>query len=451
MRRALVVGVIGCVALTVALLTPSRPATAAADRPAPSPLREGVVLGPETAAAARGLLPEEILAHYERGEYRNPIIELGKPGQRPLDSPPEFVAASRANRGRFALTAAGSLVEAATGTQPTFVIGLPFPDIDPDDPQAGSKIVWNHFYTMWYRGDYHFLTEIVLTGRRGVERRIVTDVRQRMYDGTPEARGRPNPSNLLLQTIATVVAPADLAGTVSLTWRYRDPARRDALWTYVPGLRRPRQVSPLNRSDGFLGSDVCMDDGPFFDGKPEDFAYRLLERRDQLALVDPFSVRGEAELVPVTGGGWRTVWKPVPRIGADDPNWRGLPWAPVSAALARRSMWIVEAVPRDPNYLFGRIVLRVDAETFNGAWVSKYDRAGRLMTSYQVSLGSWYSMPDGTWIASGGLPVQTAENVVLRRATSLLFPPRNPDNPADYRITTDPALFTPDVLVRLGK
>jgi len=414
-------------------------------------LREGDLLGPETASAARDLLPDEILAHYERGEYINPIIELGKPGQRPLDNPPEFVAASRQNRGRYRLSDTGSLVEATSGRQPAFVLGLPFPEIDAADPQAGAKIVWNHFYAIWYRGDYHFLTEIVMTGRRGVERRILTDVQQRMYDGTPEARERANPANLLLQTIATVVSPADLAGTVSLTWRYRDPTQRDALWTYIPGLRRARQVSPLNRSDGFLGSDVCMDDGPFFDGKAEDFSYRLLERRDQLVLVDPFSVRGEAELIPVPGGGWRTVWKPVPRIGADDPAWRGAPWAPVSAALARRPVWVVEVKPRDPNYLFGKIVLRIDTETFAGAWVSKYDRAGRLMISYQVSLGSWYPMPDGTWIASGGIPVQTAENVVLRRATALLFPPRNPQNPADYRIATDPALFTPDVLVRMGK
>jgi len=424
----------------------------AARRPrAAGDLREGDLLGPETASAARGLLPDEILAHYERGEYLNPIIELGKPGQRPLDNPPEFVAASRQNRGRYRLSDAGSLLETATGRQPAFVLGLPFPEIDAADPQAGAKIVWNHFYAIWYRGDYHFLTEIVMTGRRGVERRILTDVQQRMYDGTPEARDRPNPANLLLQTVATVVSPADLAGTVSLTWRYRDPTQRDALWTYIPGLRRARQVSPLNRSDGFLGSDVCMDDGPFFDGKAEDFSYRLLERRDQLVLVDPFSVRGEAELIPVPGGGWRTVWKPVPRIGADDPAWRGVPWAPVSAALARRPVWVVEATPRDPNYLFGKIVLRIDTATFTGAWVSKYDRAGRLMISYQVSLGSWYPMPDGTWIASGGIPVQTAENVVLRRATALLFPPRNPQNPADYRIATDPALFTPDVLVRMGK
>jgi hypothetical protein len=85
----------------------------------------------------------------------------------------------------------------------------------------------------------------------------------------------------------------------------------------------------------------------------------------------------------------------VPRIGADDPAWRGLPWAPVSSVLVRRPMWIVEAIPKDPNYLYGRILLRFDAERYLGSWAGKYDRAGTLVSSYQVSQGSYYGPNDG--------------------------------------------------------
>ena len=413
-------------------------------------LRDGDELGPANADAARGLLPDEILEHYRRGEYRNRIMELDAPGQRSIQNPPDFQAASQANRGRFRLATDGSIRD-ATGQQPAFILGLPFPDIDPADPQAAAEIVWNNFYAASYRGDSHFLTELVMLGRRGVERRIVTDVVMRNYDATPEARDRPNPQNLLSQQIATVLSPADMNGTISLTWRYRDPGRPDSVWTYVPGLRRPRQVSPLNRSDGFLGSDLSQDDGPFFDAKREDFTYRLLGRQDQLVLFDPYSVRGEAELVPAPGGGWRTVWKAVPRIGADDPAWRGLPWAPVSAVLTRRPMWLVEAVPRDTHYLYGRIVLRIDAETYLGSWTSKFDRAGVLVAAYQVCNGSYYS-PDGKiWISTGGIAIQTAESILYKRATAVLFPPRNPGNPADWRVPTDADGFSPDVLTRLGR
>jgi hypothetical protein len=415
-------------------------------------LRDGDVLGPANWEEAKGLLPDEILEHYHRGEYVNHVMDIAGLGRTVLLNPPDLLAATRANRGRYALTPGGSIVDTKTGKQPTYIAGLPFDPIDPGDPQAATKIVWNSFYATWYRGDCHFLTEIVMLGRSGVERRVVTDVLIRMYDGAPEAQGRDNPDNVLFQTLARVVSPSDLNGTVSLTWRFRDPEKHDTLWTYVPGLRRTRQLSPLNRSDGFMGSDVSLDDGPFFDGKPEDFTFRLLNHHDQLVIMDPYSLRGEAELRGLPEGGWRIIWKDVPRIGADDPAWRGLPWAPVSSVLVRRPMWIVEAIPKDPNYLYGRILLRFDAERYLGSWASKYDRAGTLVSSYQVSQGSYYAANDGRgYVSAGGIAAQIAENFIYKRATVMLFPPRNPQNPADYRVPTVRDLFNPEVLVRIGR
>ena len=85
----------------------------------------------------------------------------------------------------------------------------------------------------------------------------------------PESERRSNPENLNARFLAVTVSPADLNGTASLSWRYRDAGTRDSTWAFVPALRRVRAVSPANRSDGFLGSDMSQDDGPFFDGKIE--------------------------------------------------------------------------------------------------------------------------------------------------------------------------------------
>ena len=415
-------------------------------------LHDGDQLGPANWEAAKGLLPDEILEHYRFGGYINPIMADSALGSDVHRNPPDLLEATQANRGRYVLTPGGSIVEAKSGKQPDYITGLPFNPIDPEDPQAAAKVVWDYFYATWYRGDCHFLLEMVMLGKRGVERRVVTDLQMRMYDGAPEAHGRSNSDNVLLQTLARVVSPADLNGTVSLTWRFRDPDKRDTLWTYVPGLRRPRQLSPLNRSDGFMGSDISLDDGQFFDGKPEDFTFRLLGRQDQLVLMDPYSLRGEADMVALPEGGWRIVWKDVPRIGADDPKWQGLPWAPVSHVLVRRPVWVVEAIPKDPNYLYGRIVLRFDAETYLGSWASKYDRGGTLVASYQVSQGAYYR-PDGaqTYVPAGGVGFQIAENLLYNRATVVLFPPRSRQNPADYRVPLRQELFNPDVLVRFGR
>jgi len=415
-----------------------------------SGLTDGMMLDEQTWQLAEGLLPEEILAHYRDGEYRNAILDLRTSGKRSILPPPEFLESSAANRGRYRVNAEGSIVDASTGERPDFIVGFPFPEIDAASPTAGAEVVWNFFYSNWYRGNCRFLNELVMLGRGGVERRIGTEVKMLFYDGAPELRGRANPRGLQQQSLAKVVSPADLSGTISLTWRYQNDVP-DSLWTYVPGLRRARTVSPINRSDGFLGSDITLDDGPFFDAKPERFTFRLLGQERQLVLMDPFGIRDETEIVPVAGGGWRVVWKDVPRIGADDPTWTGVPWAPVSAVLVERPVWIVEAVPDDPNYLFGRIVLRFDAETFRGTWSSKYDRAGVLIGSYQVSNGAYAQAPDGSWIPGGGVTVQTAESFLYDRATVVLFPPRDPANPADFRIPLAATEFDADVLVRLGR
>jgi hypothetical protein len=416
-----------------------------------TPLADGDILGPSNWHEAEGLLPEEILEHYRRGEYINPIADLGLPGYVDIGQPDDFQAASAANRGRYALTELGSIVEIATGRQPRYVMGFPFPDLDRDDPQLATKIVWNFFYATWYNGDDHFLTELVMLGRRGVERRIRTDVRTRLFDGSPEARDRANPQNLLMQRFARVVWPADLEGTTSLTWRFRDATKHDSLWSYVPGLRRARQVSALNRSDGFLGSDLSLDDGSFFDGKPEDFAFRVIGEGEQLVFMDPYGIRGQGEIAPTSDGGWRILWKDVPRIGADRRDWTGVPWAPVSAVLVRRPVWVVEAIPKDPNYLFGRLVLRFDAETFLGSFVSKYDRANSLLMTYQASQGAYHTGDGGrTYIPAGGTAVRISENFLYDRATAILFPRRNPKNPSDYRVS-HPEVFTVDALIRMGK
>ncbi len=426
--------------------------TVTTSRVAPAELKDGDVIGPSNWSEAQGLLPEEILDHYKKGEYINRIADISLPGYLSTRQPSDFQEASRTNRGLYALSPAGSIIEQRTGKQPAFIFGFPFPDIDPQDPQAGTKIVWNFFYSIWYNGNNHFLTELVMLSPRGIDRRLVTDVYTLMYDGAPEARARNNPNNLLQQVLARVVSPSDLNGTTSLTWRFRDAEKHDSLWTYIPGLRKPRQVSALNRSDGFLGSDISLDDGSFFDGKPEDFVFRLVEQRDQLVIMDPYSVRGEGEILPVDGGGWRIFWKDVPRIGADAPDWKGLPWAPVSAVLVRRPLWIVEAIPRDPNYLYGRILLRFDAETYQGSFASKYDRAGMLLMSYQASTGAYYTGDGGrTYIPAGGTTVRTSENFLYKRATVVVFPPRRRENPADYRIPLSADLFNMDALIRLGK
>ena len=52
-------------------------------------------------------------------------------------------------------------------------------------------------------------------------------------------------------------SPYDMAGTAVLTWRYRDPKAEDNSFAYVPAIRRVRRMTPANRSDAMMGSDMA--------------------------------------------------------------------------------------------------------------------------------------------------------------------------------------------------
>src|SRR4029079_497455 len=161
-----------------------------------------------------------------------------------------------------------------------------------------------------------------------------------------------NPENLLFQLLAVTASPADLQGTAALSYRFKDPGKRDLSWAYVPALRRVRAVSPANRSDGFLGSDQRQDDGPFFDGKAEDFVWKITGHREQLRIVDPDSIAGKCQRKPLPGGGWRTVTLNTDgAVGYMVQGWDAVPCAPTAGALAKRKFWVIGGTPKDKYYL----------------------------------------------------------------------------------------------------
>jgi hypothetical protein len=290
---------------------------------------------------------------------------------------------------------------------------------------------------------------------QGLERRIDVLALFNYFDGLPEReRPKENPQNFQAQELTVVKSPADVNGTAALTWRYRNPEKRDGSWTFVPALRRVRAISPANRSDGFLGSDMCQDDGPFFTGKPEDFTWKLVGMVDQLRLVDPINLEGKSGNTWLPSGGWRAVWPDMPYIGYMDPAWKGIAWAPRTAGLAQRRFYVVEGVPKDRYYLFGKLELYIDAVSFQGAWNRKFDWKGELMNSFQVMAWNPQSIkrPDGgtDFVQGSNQAYQTVEAVKLRRATVAGIK-SGPTAGFDGRITFRHGEFDLDSLSRYGK
>jgi len=415
-------------------------------------LKPGDVLDERSAPRAERLLPPEVLKHYQHNEYVNSIASW------PADVynwPEDFLAGSKQNAGRYTTGKLGEILDSATGKQPPYLIGLPFPQIDAADPSAAVKAVWNFFYRTYYFGNLRAESQLNMMNPGALERRLDVDVSFMYYDGVPEdERIRNNPENFLYQQLVVVESPNDLQGTASLSWRYRDPQKRDSSWAYVPALRRVRAVSPANRSDGFLGSDMSQDDGPFFDGKPEDFEWKLTGEADQLRLVDPLNLEGKSSNLWLPKGGWRANWPDTRFLGYMDAQWRGVSWAPISAGLAKRRFYVVEGVPRDKYYLYGKVQLYLDKVTFQGAWNRKFGWKSELINTLQVMSWNPHTVvrPNGKkdWVQGTNQAFQCAESIKLDRATVAGIKSA-PTSGFDARLTFDPSIFDLDALAHHGK
>lgn len=414
-------------------------------------LKEGMVLNQQTWQLAEGMLPPEILKHYREGDYINPVVAW------PDDKytwPEDFLAATKENEGKYDIGDKGQIVEKATGKQPQYVLGFPFPTIDESDPNAGLKVIWNFFYRTWYFGNSKNESQVNWVNRKALERRTDVEASFRYFDGVPVDDREENPMNLLNQFLTVVKTPVDLNGTAALSWRYRDPAQRDSSWSFVPALRRVRAVSPANRSDGFLGSDMSQDDGPFFDGKAEDFEWKLKGSKNMLRLVDPLSLQGKSEQEWLPSGGWRAQWPDLAFIGYMDEKWQGVPWASATGALAVRPHWIVEAVPKDKYYLYGKMELYIDKVTFQGSWNSKYSWKGELLNTYQVMAfnPAQLTRPDGTkdYVQGSTMAYQCAENIKRDQATVAGIK-SSPRSGFDSNVQFEDNYFEMSSLNRFGK
>jgi hypothetical protein len=452
MRNAVIGTTAAAVVTLVVFLTTAMGAEPAAERQEVAPgLRVGDVLDQSNWQLAKDLLPPDIIRHYEKGEYRNPIV----------DYPANYggwekawLEATEKNATTLDVDDKGTIIDKRTGKQPAYYYGFPFPKVDPADPKAAVKIAWNHFLGYWAGGNSYNLTLVAMLNPRGAERQIVADGWFNFYDGQSEEYRAENPLNLQSQFLGAVVTPADLQGTASLTWRYRDAEKRDSVWAFVPALRRVRAVSPANRSDGYLGSDISGDDGFGFDGKPEDFEWKFAGRREMLRLVDPGSLGEPPPIRKAPEGGWEmlTADNP-PTVGFLMPNWTGLSWAPTDAGLAKREVWVIEATPRDKYYLYGRIEIWVDPITWDGTLNRKFSWKGELVGNYflMARINHPYGPEDKReWLPSSTQAYACAENIKMNRA-SVSGLRANPKAPSYRRISMQSGIFDSDALHRFGK
>ena len=143
--------------------------------------------------------------------------------------------------------------------------------------------------------------------------------------------------------------PAAVKGTAFLSWDYGDPAREDDQWLYLPELRKTRRIALAERGRAFLGTDLSFED-----------------------------------------------MKKETKIERGDYTWRSAGEEEVDGARC----WVVEgavidaATAREIGY--GRVRVRVDAETWMPRFIEYWDPAGAPLKT--VRLRDIESV-DGIWTA----------------------------------------------------
>jgi len=184
------------------------------------------------------------------------------------DDPPAFQAATEKYAGQTKLGADGRIDES------TYVAGRPFPAIDPNDPMAAVKIMYNYERSRYATDD--LLTKMLdaetgaIVEKNGkqqfsIERHFVIDsLRLLKYIGRtehPPIPALPDPQGFLIKAGQyPLLEPFDLKGAGGVVYRFLDPSKLEETWMHMPSLRRVKKISTAQHSSALYGQDVDIVD-----------------------------------------------------------------------------------------------------------------------------------------------------------------------------------------------
>lgn len=267
-----------------------------------------------------------------------------------------------------------------TGDIEGYVAGRPFPE-EPDakDPRAGEKLAWNFKYGLNW-GDNGTINPIYLKYRNmttgQVEKTIRADFhflnfKHRIKDApVPELPG--NASNIFRATYVHIQEPQDLKNTQLLIQRYDDDQKIDDAYLYLGFQRRVRRLATGQTTDSFLGSDLMIEDFEGYNGRVSDMKWTYkgtknvllpMWNHNELKLSDEFKESDGYKYVNFGGQGGCFL----------DGSWQ------------LRKVYVLEAVPVNPNHPVSKRVFYMDAQlqSLNGA-IEIYDRKGDLWKVWSV-------------------------------------------------------------------
>ncbi len=290
-----------------------------------------------------------------------------------------FLAASAKNEGKFDISAEGDLISKATGKYPENIYGYPFPKIDLKDTKAGEKIIFN-FNFQKYRFMASKEKDRVMWIDKKNEERYIQGIDSRLYmNGRPPGQEIRNPDKVLTYEFQNVMEPMSIKGTNTMSCIYFDE-KDDTNYAYIPAIRRIRQTGSTTRSDPFMGSDGWLDMNYMWGGKDRSMKWKFVGEK---TLLVPFDSPNMMPVQELPDGRLTRVFPYTGthnKFGYEDPNWKGASWMPLRVTYVPRKVWIVEQMPKDPYYNWGKHINYIDQETYTIWYKEVYEKSGDFRT-----------------------------------------------------------------------
>ncbi|MDY6843355.1 MAG: DUF1329 domain-containing protein [Thermodesulfobacteriota bacterium] len=339
------------------------------------PVKPGDVIDSTNWQLVKDLMPELFVEYVKTGQY---VLKIGKYGFDAEDDQ-EWKDASVKNAGKYDIEPkTGEIIEKATGKYPKYLYGLPFSKIDPKDPFAGSKILFNHKATEFRGGSTEQHYALALVGEKtGFERDIEGWWWRYRYWCRPDGE-QPNQKDLLDMTYSFTLSPYDLAGSINLTRRPLGD-KPDASFTFIPAVRRIRRLGAADRSQPSLGTDGVRDDTTGWSGRNSSMEWKYVGEQLALQSVTDWAAEKVETMVEKSDGSWTTPPRPAPIIlGYQNEEWKGAPWAVQNIVWIPVEVYIVEALAKDPYYAYGPTLYWIKKSNGTSVYKVITNRAGEL-------------------------------------------------------------------------
>jgi Protein of unknown function (DUF1329) len=347
-------------------------------------LKPGDTIGSHNWQRVQGMVGENLSNRIKQG-YTLKIKE-----SKNFKPPKEYLEATDKYSGQVRIGRSGELLN--------YVAGLPFPNFDLNDSQAGLKLAWN-FYWRWLGDDYK-------NGGLTKEGKVIRDAIDR--DGS-ERRGAVVAHTIFTRSRVTIDPkpvipgyehidwmqlradeyPRDTSGTTTLEIRYADPAWEDDFYIYVPSIRRVRRAPPVQRCATITPSEFNFDDINTFNGKVTNFNYRLLGEKKMLSNFSQEQV-------------------PFHRKSGD--------YLPLDEGWEVQEVYVLEITPKDSSYCYPKKIVYIHKILFEALGDVIWDKKGNYWKETFAFL-TQVKLPDGRGVWSPGTVVMV--NVQNGRSTVL--------------------------------